>query len=154
MPQRLELATCPLSVQLMTAYWPANVPSRLGSARRSLLPVWPVLAVKMTVDCPAPVGVTSPVGLTVATEALSVVQAPVSARPSDATAVICSVAVKYPMLSGEVTPTVKGVGVVGIGAGLLLPPHAGRAPPRTRVATICFRLPRFTEENPYCFFAA
>src|SRR5580700_1779003 len=92
----------------------------------------------MTVDCPAPVGVTSPVGLTVATDGLSMVQVPVSARPSDATAVICSVAVKYTMLSGEVTPTVKFVGVVGMGAGLLPPPHAGRATPRTRVATIRF----------------
>src|SRR5580704_1320944 len=92
----------------------------------------------MTVACPAPVGVTSPVGLTVATDGLSVVQVPVSARPSDATAVICSVAVKYTMLSGEVTPTVKVVGVVGMGAGLLLPPHAGRDRARPRVATIRF----------------
>jgi hypothetical protein len=62
------------------------------------------------------------VGPTVATDVLSLLHVPpVSARPSDAVAVICSVAPKSTLVFAEVTAIVK---LVGVGAVVVLLPHA------------------------------
>src|ERR1035437_5529537 len=77
----------------------------------------------MMVACPAPVGVTSPVLLTVATAVSSLLHVPpVNARPSDAAAVICSVAPKSTLVFGELTVIVKLVGAVDVDEEE--PPHA------------------------------
>src|ERR1035437_7853920 len=85
---------------------------------------------KIMVACPAPVGVTSPVLLTVATAVLSLLHVPpVNARPSDATAVICSVAPKSTLLLGALTVTVR---LVSVGDVDVLPPHAAAEISRSR----------------------
>jgi len=75
----------------------------------------------MMVACPAPMAVTSPVLLTLATAVSSLFQVPVNVRPSDAVAVICSFAPTSTMSFGEVTAMVT---VGGAGDVVLLLPQA------------------------------